>query len=94
LPLTVIVSLRRQVSHLAADVDAALFHAITQASKQDDHPKPDRLLTPEVAAERFGVTKRWLLEHADDVPGVKRLSRKTVRFSERRLVLFLHRRAV
>ncbi len=91
LPLPVIVNLRRQVSHLVADLDAAFLNAMAQARKQDDHPKPDRLLTPEAAAERFGVTKRWLLDHADEIPGVKRLSRKIVRFNERRLARFLDR---
>lgn len=91
LSLTIILDLRRQVSHLAADLDAAFSSAMTQVSKQDDHPKPDRLLTPEAAAERFGVTKRWLLDHADEIPGVKRLSRKIVRFNERRLARFLDR---
>jgi hypothetical protein len=49
------------------------------------------LLTPLAAAARFGVTKRWLLAHADEIPGVRRLSRKIVRFSERRLARFLER---
>jgi hypothetical protein len=45
----------------------------------------DRLLTPEDAAEQFKVSKRWLLHHAYEIPGVRRLSRKTIRFSERAL---------
>jgi len=96
LPLTVIVDLRRQVSHLAADLDAAIFQAVVQARKEGDRSEaePDRLLTPEAAAERFGVTKRWLLDHADEMPGVKRLSRKIVRFSERRLARFLDKTPV
>lgn len=44
----------------------------------------ERLLTPEEAAERFGVTRRWILAHADEVGG-RRLSRKTIRFPERAL---------
>jgi hypothetical protein len=89
LPLTVLIRLRRQVSHLAAELDAALFTAMTQTPPHDAPQSPDRLLTPKAAAERFGVTKRWLLGHADHIPGVRRLSRKTVRFSERRLARFL-----
>ncbi len=94
-PVTVIVDLRRQVSHLAADLDAAFCQAIIQPRKQDhrSEAEPDRLLTPDAAAERFGVTKRWLLDHADQIPGVRRLSRKIVRFSERRLARFLDRTA-
>jgi len=60
----------------------------------DEPPYPDRLLTPEAAAERFGVTKRWLLDHTDQIPGVKRLSRKIVRFSKRSLARFFDKSAV
>ena len=95
-PLAVIVDLRRQVSHLAADIDAAFFSVVVEAQRRDPPPeaRPDQLLTPDAAAERFGVTKRWLLGHANDIPGVKRLSRKTIRFSERRLARYLDRTPV
>jgi hypothetical protein len=96
LTLPVIVDLRRQVGHLVADLDAAFCQAMTNAEAQ--HPRPvaelGRLLTPAAAAARFGVTKRWLLDHADEIPGVRRLSRKIVRFSERRLARFLDRAPV
>lgn len=96
LSLPVIVDLRRQLSHLAADLDAAFCQAMTQTRTQDPPApiEPDRLLTPDAAAARFGVTKRWLLDHADQIPGVRRLSRKIVRFSERRLARFLDRTPV
>lgn len=96
LSLPAIVDLRRQISHLTADVDAALYQTLTKARTKDQRSdaEPDRLLTPETAAARFGVTKRWLLEHADEIPGVRRLSRKIVRFSERRLGQFLDRKPV
>jgi hypothetical protein len=91
-----VVDLRRQISHLAADVDAALYRTLSEAWMNDQRSgaEPDRLLTPEAAAARFGVTKRWLLDHADDIPGVRRLSRKIVRFSERHLARFLERTSV
>jgi hypothetical protein len=94
LPLPVILELRRQISHLAADVDAVLYQTMTEPGTQHERSavEPDRLLTPAAAAARFGVTKRWLLEHADEIPGVRRLSRKIVRFSERRLARFLEKR--
>jgi hypothetical protein len=94
--LAVIVDLRRQVSHLAADVDAALISAIAETRQLEPKTEvtPDRLLTPAAAAERFGVTKRWLLKHASDIPGVRRLSRKVIRFSERRLARYLDRTPV
>lgn len=91
LPLPIVVDLRRQISHLAADLDAVLYRTLSEARTKDRQPdaEPDRLLTPEAAAARFGVTKRWLLAHADEIPGVRRLSRKIVRFSELRLARFL-----
>ena len=95
LPWPVIVDLRRQISHLAADVDAVLYRTLTEVRTKDRADvEPDRLLTPEAAAARFGVTKRWLLDHAEEIPGVRRLSRKIVRFSERRLARFLERTPV
>jgi hypothetical protein len=94
LPLKVLIRLRGEVSHLAADLDVALFTGMAQPPSHDAPPSPDRLLTPKAAAERFGVTKRWLLAHADHIPGVRRLSRKTVRFSERRLARFLDKAAI
>ena len=96
MPLAVIVDLRRQVNHLVADIDAAFYSAVVEAQRPDHHAeaRPDQLLTPAAAAERFGVTKRWLLAHANDIPGVRRLSRKTIRFSERRLARYLDRTRV
>jgi hypothetical protein len=97
LPLPVIVDLRRQISHLAADMDAVLYRTLTEARPPHHRSdaEPDRLLTPDAAAARFGVRKRWLLDHADEIPGVRRLSRKIVRFSERRLARwFLERTPV
>jgi len=95
-PLAVLIDLRHQVSRLAADLDAALCSALAATLHLDQRPvvAPDRLLTPAAAAERFDVTKRWLLDHANDLPGVKRLSRKTIRFSERRLARYLDRTRV
>lgn len=94
LPLPVIVDLRRQISHLVADVDAVLHQTLTEVRTKDQRSDIDRLLTPEAAAARFGVTKRWLLDHAEEIPGVRRLSRKIVRFSDRRLARYLERTPV
>ena len=60
LPLPIVVDLRRQISHLAADVDAALYRILSETVTTDRRSgaAPDRLLTPEDAAARFGVTKR------------------------------------
>ena len=93
LPLPAIVNLRRQISQLAADLEAAVVTTLANSITQDRWPAADadKLLTPEEAAARFGVSRRWLLDHADTMPGVKRLSRKVIRFSERRLARFLDR---
>lgn len=90
-PVAVIVELRRQVSHLAADLEAAFCRAVAEHRRPDQAAdvSADRLLTPAVAATRFGVTKRWLLAHASEIPVVTRLSRKTIRFSERRLARYM-----
>ena len=57
LPLPIIVDLRRQLSHLAADVDAVLYRILSEAGTKDQRSdaEPDRLLTPQAAAARFGV---------------------------------------
>src|SRR5215467_1675538 len=93
LPLPDILTLRRQTSQLAADLDAAVLNTLASAitERRRSVPDADKLLTPEEAAARFGVSKRWLFEHADTMPGVKRLSRKVIRFNERRLARFLDR---
>jgi hypothetical protein len=92
----VIVTLRRQVSHLAVDLDAAFYHALARTRTPDPSRETttDRLLTPEAAAVRFGVSKRWLLDHAHQLAGVRRLSRKVIRFSERHLERFFNRTPV
>ena len=93
LPLEALADLRRQVRHLDADLDAGILRLLTQGNRQHrgQESEPEQLLTPDVAAARFGVKKRWLLNHANEIPGVKRLSRKTVRFSERRLARYLEK---
>ena len=57
--------------------------------RETDRP----MLTPEQAADRFNIPKRWLLAHAEQIPGLARLSRKTIRFDEEALDRWLtHRR--
>jgi hypothetical protein len=84
-PAMVLVELRRQIAHLGADVDAALARHLARPERPVHNDAADRLLTPEEAAAKYGVTKRWLLDHADDIPGVRRLSPKVIRFHERAL---------
>lgn len=42
----------------------------------------DKLLAPEEAAAILGQTVRWLYRHCDKLPFTRRLSRKSLRFSE------------
>jgi hypothetical protein len=51
--------------------------------------EPDRLLTPEEAAEIMGVSPRWLRRRAKALPFARRLSRKALRFSETGLRRYL-----
>jgi len=47
--------------------------------------QPDRLLNVGEAAERLGVTSRWIYRKADVLPFTRRLGSGTLRFSERGL---------
>jgi len=68
-----------------ATIQAALVARLQVASPsatRNETAKDGRLLTPVQAAERLGVTVRWLYRHADQLPFTRRLGRKTVRFLE------------
>ena len=54
--------------------------------------QPDHLLSAEEAANALGVKKRWLYDHAAKIPGCQRLSRRCLRFSERKLRRFIEAR--
>jgi len=87
-----LVALRQEASGLVAHLDTLLaLHR--QVRAETGRTEQDRLLSPEEAADQFGVTRRWLLEHADDIPGSRRLSRKLIRFSERGVTRFLTKQA-
>lgn len=55
--------------------------------------EPDRLLTATEVAERLSVEPRWLYDHFDQLPFGKRLSDRTLRFSQRGLERWLAMRA-
>ncbi len=61
---------------LAARV-ASAAHASPVKRAEDD-----RLISVDEAADRLGVTARWLYRHAPRLPFSRRLSRKALRFSE------------
>jgi hypothetical protein len=52
---------------------------------------PDQLITAEDAAARLSVSSRWVYDHAD-VLGVRRMSRRCVRFSARAVERYATRR--
>lgn len=54
--------------------------------------EPDTLLNAEQVAERLNLNVRWIYDHADQL-GVRRLSRRCVRFSSRAVERYLTRRA-
>lgn len=49
----------------------------------------DRLLIPAETAERLSVKRRWLYQHADRLPFTRRLSSRTLRFSEAGIARYL-----
>jgi len=92
LPFDALLELRARLGHLALDLDIAISRQMARHVQQrQPEGEPDRLISAEVAATRFGVRRRWLLDHANEIPGVKRLSRKTIRFSERKLARYFDR---
>jgi hypothetical protein len=52
---------------------------------------PGHLLTAVDVARRLGVSERWVYDHGDQL-GVRRLSRRCVRFPEAAVVRYLARR--
>ena len=56
----------------------------------EPRPTPDRLLTPDEAAERLGTTTEWVYKNwKTKLPFGIKVSPKQLRFSERRLERFL-----
>jgi len=55
---------------------------IFNVGREDRDHQPDRLLSPSEAAVMLGVTIPWLHRHHRQLPFTRKLSRKTLRFSE------------
>ena len=68
------------------EIAAALSNGI-------DHPaaEKERLLTPDEAAALIGVDKKWLYRHSKQLPFIRRLSKKNIRFNEAGLKRWLAR---
>jgi excisionase family DNA binding protein len=72
---------------LAARAADAVPQQGTEA--QPDH---ERLLTPAQAAERLGVTRRWLYRNAKRLPFTRKLTPRTLRFHEAGLEKYIRDR--
>jgi excisionase family DNA binding protein len=59
----------------------SLVGPVATAPAQANGKGPDRLLTVLEAADRLGVSKRWMYRKADELPFTRRLSGGTLRFS-------------
>jgi hypothetical protein len=79
LPVEAIPSLLGELERLRTTLWARLIQPGN--SESQNHPT-DMLLTAEQAGPILGVTPRWLYRHAPKLPFARRLSRKTLRFSE------------
>ena len=66
-----------------ARVQALLLARLTTGAQEAVRPstEPERLLGAPEAAQRLGVSRRWLYAHAHDLPFARRLSPRIVRFS-------------
>jgi predicted DNA-binding transcriptional regulator AlpA len=69
---------------LVDQIRAVVREEIAAALSNGDHPAPEkeRLLTPDEAAAMIGVDKKWLYRHSKQLPFIRRLSKKNIRFNE------------
>ena len=85
----VVVLTEAQLEALAERLAAKLQNGNGHAPPE----APDKLITVEEAAERIGMTVRWIYGHASELPFVVRLpNSRAVRFSERGLAKWLAKR--
>jgi hypothetical protein len=71
-----------------AEAKGAIEAAIA-ASNQGEEKEPDRMLTVDEAAARLRRSRQWIYRHADRLPFVRRLSRKSLLCSESGLNAYL-----
>ncbi len=71
--------LREELKQILREV---IREEIEGANTRNTSNDNDRLLTPSEAAQILGETKRWLYRHSYRLPFTRRLSRKSLRFSE------------
>jgi hypothetical protein len=82
IPLTQVGALVVELAAIQTQLGLRIQAEGSSGPGPESRVKPDRLLTPEQASGALGVTVRWLYRHAGDLPFTRRLSRKTLRFSE------------
>ena len=70
-----------QVAAIQANLAVRVTSAC-QTVSASRRPEDDRPISVDDAAERLGVTPRWLYRHAERLPFSRPLSRKALRFSE------------
>jgi predicted DNA-binding transcriptional regulator AlpA len=71
-----------ELAALQASLAARLSAPPAAPTNQSKAREPDRLMTVDEVAVRLGVTPRWLYRHAKQLPFTRKLSRRTLRFSE------------
>ena len=71
-----------ELAALQTALAARLHSSLPRSTSSGERQPEDRLLTPAQAAECLGVKLRWVYRRADKLPFARRLSRKTLRFSE------------
>ena len=81
-PTEAIPPLLAQLAAAQGALAARLLCSSTVEGGQQSLQEKDSLLTAEQAAALLNVTPRWLYRHAKQLPFVRRLSRKVLRFSE------------
>ena len=89
-----IAALIQQVATLLAHVSEKCLN-LDQGEPKNRNATPieaDRLLTPDEAADRLGVTRAWMYRHASKLPFTRRISRKVLRFSGKGLERWLETR--
>ncbi len=83
IPTEQIPAILAELAAIQTALAARLLNVQVQGNgKLESPPQDDRLLTAEQASEILGVKPRWLYRHAVNLPFARKLSRKTLRFSE------------
>lgn len=99
-----LADLRERIAHRIADAEAMhamapvadilkmvhkeLGHLSNGKAPRRDQ-EPEKLLTAQQVAETLNVTPRWVYDHADSLPFMRRVGSRSLRFSSRGLEKYL-----